>query len=83
MAEKIKRFLVDVVLENVCRLVYHTYRFLNGRFYNHRVLHQPYKCIWSIVMWTLFIYLFTTQVMFRIIEWWDPIVYKMNYVIWG
>ena len=77
-----KAFLTDVVLEYILMAMYRTYQFLNGRF-GRKVLKQPYRRVWRIVMWSAFIYLFTTQVMFRIIEWWQPIVDKMNYVIWG
>lgn len=82
MAHVIKNFVIDVVLENVLAALYHLYRFLNGRF-GKRVLRQPYKRIWQVVMWSLFIYLFTTKIMFPIVEWWTGVVHFLNYVIWG
>ena len=82
MAQVIKDFVIYVVVENVLAALYHLYRFLNGRF-GKRVLRQPYKKIWQVVMWTLFIYLFTIKIMFPILEWWQGIVDYMNYVIWG
>ena len=82
MAQVIKDFVIYVVAENVLAALYHLYRFLNGRF-GKRVLRQPYKKIWQVVMWTLFIYLFTIKIMFPILEWWQGIVDYMNYVIWG
>ena len=80
--ETMKRFMIDVVIENVLIAMYHSYRFLNGRF-GKKVLCQPYKRIWQIVAWSLFVYFFTAKIMFPIMEWWQRIVYCMNYVIWG
>ena len=80
--DTVKRFLIDVVIENVLIAMYHSYRFLNGRF-GKKVLRKPYKQIWQIIAWSLFIYFFTTKIMFPIIEWWQRIVDCMNYVIWG
>lgn len=82
MAQVIKDFVIYVVIENVLAALYHLYRFLNGRF-GKRVLRQPYKKIWQVVMWTLFIYLFSTKVVFPILEWWQGVVNYMNYVVWG
>ena len=82
MAQVIKNFILDVVVENVLAALYHLYRFLNGRF-SKRVLRQPYRRVWQVVMWSLFIYLFTTKIMFPIIEWWNGVVRFLNYVIWG
>lgn len=76
-----KRFMIDVVIENVLIATYHLYRFLNGRF-GKKVLRQPYKRIWQIVAWSLFVYFFTAKIMFPIIEWWQGIVNCMNHVIW-
>lgn len=77
-----KRFMIDVVLENVLTATCYLYRFLNGRF-GKRVLRQPYKQIWQIVAWSLFVYFIVTKILFPILEWWQGIVYCMNYVIWG
>lgn len=82
MAQVIKNFVIYVVIENVLAALYHLYRFLNGRF-GKRVLRQPYKKIWQVVMWNLFIYLFSTKVVFPILEWWQGVVNYMNYVVWG
>lgn len=82
MAQVIKNLLMDVVVENVLAALYHGYRFLNGRF-GKRVLRQPYRRVWRVVMWSLFIYLFSTKVVFPILDWWQGIVDYMNYVIWG
>lgn len=82
MSQVIKNFILDVVVENVLAALYHLYRFLNGRF-GKRVLRQPYRRVWQIVMWSLFIYLFTIKIMFPIMEWWDGVVRFLNYVIWG
>lgn len=82
MVEKIKKFLIDVVLENVCKAVYYSYGVLNGRFGKY-VLRKPYKRIWSIILWTLFIYLFTIKIIFPIMECWQSVVDNANYFIWG
>ena len=79
--DTMKRFMIDVVIENILIAMYNSYRFLNGRF-GKKVLRQPYKRIWQIVAWSLFVYFFTTKIMFPIIGWWQRIVDCMNYVIW-
>lgn len=78
----VKRFMIDVVIENVLMVMYYSYRFLNGRF-GKKVLRQPYKRIWQIIAWSLFTYFFITKITFPIIEWWQSIVSYMNCVIWG
>lgn len=80
--DTMKRLMIDVVIENVLITMYHSYRFLNGRF-GKKVLRQPYKQIWQIVAWSLFVYFFTTKIMFPIIERWQSIVDCINHVIWG
>jgi len=80
--DTVKRFMIDVVIENVLMAMYYSYQFLNGRF-GKKILRQPYKLIWQIAVWSLFVYFFITKIMFPSIEWWQGIVDYMNYVIWG
>lgn len=55
---------------------------INGRI-GKRHLRQPFLLIWRLILALIVIYLFFHFIMFPFYEWWDGIIYRINYIIWG
>lgn len=56
--------------------------FLNGKFGRYR-LNQPYRRVWRVITWTTVVVLAWIYVICPFFDWWQGIVNRMNYVIWG
>lgn len=76
-----KRFFTEVAEKVLCAM-YYFYLFLNGKF-GKRILRKPYKQIWQIISWSLFIYFLSSCIILPIFRKWQEVVDCMNYVIWG
>lgn len=72
----------EAVMNGICCVAYHSFRFLNGRVGHYRLI-QPWRRCWSIFAWSAFLLAFWTFVACPLIEWWSGIVDFLNYVIWG
>ena len=75
MATKFADFLKYVVLENVVNV-------LNGKFGN-RVLKQPFRTIWRVLAWSLFVYAIFMLLMVPLLGEWSSVVEFLNDIIWG
>lgn len=75
MATKFADFLKYVVLENVVNV-------LNGKFGN-RVLKQPFRMIWRVLAWSLFVYAIFMLLLVPLLGAWRGVVEFLNDIIWG
>lgn len=55
---------------------------LDGKF-GSRVLKQPYRDYYRVVVWTTLIVLIWRYLLVPFFGWWDKAIYVMNHIIWG
>lgn len=55
---------------------------MDGHF-GSKVLKQPYRDIWRVLCWAVFIYVFFIFISVPLLRWWSKMVTAFNYVIWG
>lgn len=76
-----RQFFISL-LSGAFAVVEFIYEFLNGRF-GTKVLKEPYRKYWRIVMWGIAGLLALRYVIYPIFQWWDGVVCGLNRVIWG
>lgn len=54
----------------------------DGKFGN-RVLKQPYRLYYRVVVWTLLIVSIYDYLLVPFFRWWDKVIYVMDHIIWG
>ncbi len=75
----------NIIIGNMYKIekaVEATWNFFNGKF-GRKVLKQPYRRWWRIFWFVFNAYLVIRYIMFPFFEWWQPIVNKLNYIVWG
>ena len=77
MSHLLEAFIMSATCVLAC-----VYNRMNGRF-GRRRLKKPYAYAWRVLTWGTLVWVTLVYVAVPFFNWWDRVVYQLNYIIWG